>query len=82
MRKQTGLSKSHKEQLAQELIDGAAAVLRLGSPMIDPNLGQAIAKLLQSTAVYARAVGDEPSTVKDALLVARAVTAAGRDDDK
>lgn len=69
-------TRSHKEQVSQELVDGAAAVLRLDSDTISPELGQAVAKLLRSSAVYARAVGDEPSTVKDALLVARAVSAA------
>ncbi|MEU2996943.1 hypothetical protein ABZ684_05100 [Streptomyces sp. NPDC006995] len=68
--------KTPKEQVAQELIDGAAAILRLGTERIAPDLGQAVAKLLRSSAVYARAVGDEPSTVKDALLVARTATAA------
>ncbi|MFF8100218.1 hypothetical protein ACF07S_10640 [Streptomyces sp. NPDC016640] len=76
------LTKSPREQVAQELIDGAAAVLRLDDQTITPDLGQAVAKLLRSCAVYARAVGDEPSTIKDALLVARAVMAAGRTIEK
>lgn len=76
------LAKSHREQVAQELIDGAASVLRLDERTIAPDLGQAVAKLLRSSAVYARAVGDEPSTVKDALLVARAVMAADRATEK
>jgi hypothetical protein len=76
------LTKSHREQEAQELIDGAAAVLRLDDQTIAPALGQAVAKLLRSSAVYAKAVGDEPSTVKDALRIARVVMAADRDNEK
>ncbi|MFR9794211.1 hypothetical protein ACL07V_37250 [Streptomyces sp. MB22_4] len=74
--------KSTREQVAQELIDGAAAVQQLDSGTIAPDLGQAVAKLLRSSAVYARAVGDEPSTIKDALAIARAVMPADRDDEK
>ncbi|WP_329142896.1 hypothetical protein OIU91_04405 [Streptomyces sp. NBC_01456] len=75
-------ARSHKEQVAQELIDGAAAVLRPNDKTIAPDLREAGAKLLRSSAVYARAVGDEPITVKDALLVARTVTSTGRDSEK
>ncbi|MBJ6623576.1 hypothetical protein [Streptomyces sp. DHE17-7] len=75
-------TRDHKDQVSQELADGAAAVLRLNSTAISPDLGQAVAKLLRSSAVYARAVGDEPSTVKDALALARAVQAADRATEK
>ncbi|MEV4041438.1 hypothetical protein [Streptomyces sp. NPDC049744] len=75
-------ARSHKEQVSQELVDGAAAVLRLNGEAISPDLGQAVAKLLRSSAVYARVVGDEPSTIKDALALARAVTAADRSTEK
>ncbi|MFF0588434.1 hypothetical protein ACFYWD_20955 [Streptomyces sp. NPDC003781] len=75
-------TRSHKEQVSQELADGAAATLQLDSDTISPELGQAVAKLLRSSAVYARAVGDEPSTIKDALALARAVTAADRVTEK
>ncbi|MFD7853517.1 hypothetical protein ACFV6B_04365 [Streptomyces microflavus] len=67
--------KPPKEQVAQELIDGADAILRLDPQKITPELGQAVAKLLRSSANHARVIGDEPSTVKDALLVARAAVA-------
>ncbi|QLJ06754.1 hypothetical protein HZZ00_37625 (plasmid) [Streptomyces sp. NEAU-sy36] len=76
------LTKSHREQVAQELIDGADAVLQLDVQTIAPDLGQALAKLLRSSAVYAKLVGDEPTTVKDALAIARAVTAAGHATEK
>ncbi|MEU5256298.1 hypothetical protein [Streptomyces longwoodensis] len=76
------LDKSHKEQVAQELVDGATAVLLLDDETIALELREAVAKLLRSSAVYARAVGDEPSTVKDALLLARAVVAADRASEK